>query len=77
MPLYKYKCEPCGFDIEMIRPIKDRDNLTEIIENNCPRFKGLTIGVTVDNPKPTPAGCINFTISCELKRVPTSGSFKI
>lgn len=78
MPLYKYKCEPCGFDVEMIRSIKDRDNLTEIIENNCPLFFQEANQQFEHYTQTGQAPIVKPIIhDCKFRRVQVSGSFKI
>lgn len=42
MPLYKYQCEKCGLNVEMIRPINERDNLEPVKKQFCSEPKKET-----------------------------------
>lgn len=64
MPVYKYECSKCGLKLELIVPLSERDNLEKIKKEYC-----------TDNC----SHCNNESCGdkCGLKRVQTSGSFKI
>jgi len=71
MPIYHYKCNKCGLDLEIFRNVKHRDELDSIRETYCPERKKrmatdgkvIMVDINVEN--------------CELKRVPTKSNFKI
>lgn len=37
MPLYIYQCKVCGHEVELIRPVADRDKLDTV---DCPNCSG-------------------------------------
>ena len=71
MPIYKYRCDKCNFEIEESLPISERDNIQKIRDKYCPERKetmitdGKVIMIDVDAK------------NCELKRIPTKSNFKI
>lgn len=89
MPVYKFKCEKCNLEIEEVLPISKRDELGEISTKYCPvmikRFyeqlesvsKGKATYIHGGMFISDPINKCRNSIECGLKRVPTSGSFKI
>lgn len=63
MPIYKYSCEKCGLNVEVMRPVSERDNLELIRLKFCSELKNDSDDKVLS--------------SCKLKREVTAGSFKI
>ncbi len=89
MPTYVYECEKCNLHIEENRKVDQRDNLFDIILTHCPNMistKEKMLVISRGTGKTNLSKCITKGLidelkedekTCQLRRVPTCGSFKI
>jgi hypothetical protein len=72
MPRYEYECLKCDLHFETTHPIADLDNIDKIKEKYCPHSK-----TNIAYNKDIVFVDIELPEKCELRRIPTSGYFKI